>query len=565
VAAGVSLVQVGGGVRTELTFGGLPGLPLRLAQEPLGAVLSLTVAVVATCVFVYCVGYMHGEPDQVRFFAELSFFVAAMQALVLAGDWLLFLAAWELIGFASYLLIGFWFERHAVPAAATRAFLTTRSADLGLYLGVFLLVTASGTTRIPDTLQVGGPAALAASLLLVVATIGKSAQVPLHGWLQDAMLGPTPVSALLHSATLVAAGAILLVRVSPMLPMPALAVLGVVGGVTILVTGLMAMLQRDLKRVLASSTSSQLGYMLLAVSAGAAPAALIHLVAHAAMKSALFLGAGVFQHAYATTELNGLRGSGRRLVWTFVLFAVAGLALAGVPPLAGFWSKDAIEAAALASPWPAILGSVAFIGTALTGMYVARLLRLLWYGDAIATHVAGLAWMMSGLVVLAVVSAVLGPVLGPLARFLGAELSENTTAAIVGVTATSGGFMVGWFTPVERWLNPLSAQGEKGFRLGDGWVEVARAALATARGPLQSVDAMMYASTLAVGRFALGLAWISRQLDEHGIDAFIAELVRTIRALGERARRLQSGFVFRELAFAAGGALALTVLLLAAR
>jgi NADH-quinone oxidoreductase subunit L len=156
-------------------------------------------------------------------------------------------------------------------------------------------------------------------------------------------------------------------------------------------------------------------------------------------------------------------------------------------------------------------------------------------------------------------------VLGPLLRPLGAELSENTTATFAGVTATGIGLMLGWFTPVERWLNPLRAKGEEGFRLGDGWVEVARAVLATARGPLLSVDAMLYASTLALGRLGLRLAWSSRQVDERGIDAFIAELVHALRALGGRARGLQSGFVFRELAIAAGGALVLTVVLLAAR
>src|SRR5258708_27150553 len=382
VGAAISFAQVAGGLRADLAFAGLPGLPLRVLSEPLNAVLSMTVAVVAACVLVYAVGYMRVERDQVRFYAELSFFVAAMQTLVLAGDWLLFLAAWELIGLASYLLIGFWFEQQDVPRAASRAFLITRAADLGLYLGIFVLVTATGTTQMGDTLHVGGPHALAASLLLLVAAMGKSAQVPFHGWLQDAMLGPTPVSALLHSATLVAAGAILLVRVSPMLPEPALFAIGIIGGLTILLTGLMAIAQRDLKRLLASSTSSEVGFMLVAIGAGSPMAGLAHLVAHAAMKSSLFLGAGIFQRAYETTSLDGLRGAGRRLTSAFTLFALAALALAGMPPLAGFWSKDAIDAATLASPLAAVLAPSAIAGTLLTGIYMARALRLLWFGEA---------------------------------------------------------------------------------------------------------------------------------------------------------------------------------------
>ncbi len=562
VSAGVSLAQVASGLRAELAFGGLPGWPVRVLSEPLNAVLSLTVAVVAVCVFIYAVGYMRAERDQVRFFAELSFFVAAMQTLVLAGDWLLFLAAWELIGLASYLLIGFWFEQQDVPRAATRAFLTTRGADLGLYLGVFVLVTASGTTRIGDTLHVGGPQALAASLLLLVAAMGKSAQVPFHGWLQDAMLGPTPVSALLHSATLVAAGAILLVRVSALLSAPALLAIGMIGGFTILLTGLMATAQRDLKRLLASSTSSQVGFMLVAIGAGSPMAALAHLVAHAAMKSSLFLGAGIFQDAYATTSLEALSGAGRRLTATFVLFALAGLALAAVPPLAGFWSKEAIDAATLASPLAAVLAPTAVAGTLLTGLYVARALRLLWSGDAKPSVVPALGWMLGGLLILAILSTVVGPVLRPMAMFLGGELPESSTGLVLGFAATVTGVVIGWFTPAIRWPGLVGASAEVGFRVGAGWLDFAvQPALVVARFG-NRVETVLDAAVLDLGASGLDMAWAARQLDERGIDALIGELVATIRALGDGARRLQSGLVFRELALAAAGIAAAAVLLL---
>ena len=214
----IVLVNVAGGARYTATLPGLPDLPLRLIATPLTAVLATIVAVVGAFVMVYAVGYMEEDGGKVRFFAQMSFFVAAMETLVFAGDWVLLLAAWEMIGLASYMLIGFWHEREGVGEAATRAFLYTRTADLGLYVGIFILVAQAGSTEIPRTLEVGGAAAFTASLLILLAAAGKSAQTPLQGWLQAAMAGPTPVSALLHSATLVAAGAILLIRAFPLFP-----------------------------------------------------------------------------------------------------------------------------------------------------------------------------------------------------------------------------------------------------------------------------------------------------------------------------------------------------------
>jgi NADH-quinone oxidoreductase subunit L len=340
-----------------------------------------------------------------------------------------------------------------------------------------------------------------------------------------------------------------------MLPVPILAAVAAVGSLTILVTGLMAIAQHDLKRLLASSTSSQLGFMLLALGAGSAPAALVHLIAHAAMKSALFLGSGVLQHAYATTDLDGLRGGGRRLVWTFVPFAIAGLALAGVPPLAGFWSKEAIEAAAFSSPWASVLAPTAVAGTLLTGIYIARVLRLLWSGDAAPASVTGLAWL----------AAVLGPALPFLVSFVGGPLPESTTAILLGVTATFAGLLVGWFTPAVRLWSPLGTLAEAGFRVGGGWLDLAvRPALALARFS-NGIDGRLNQAVVQIGRFGLWLAGTSRRLDERGIDALIAHIVEAIRTLGGRARRLQSGLVFRELALAAGATIALSVLLLALR
>lgn len=563
VGALLALVRVAGGARYEAVLPGLPEMPLRLVVDPLTAVLAALVAVVGFFVMVYAVGYTSGEGAKVRFFSVMSLFAAAMQTLVIAGDWVLLLAAWEVIGFASFLLIGFYFERPGVGRAASRAFLYTRSADLGLYVTVFVLISQTGTSEISATLGVGGAAAVAAGLLLLLAAMGKSAQTPFHGWLLDAMAGPTPVSALLHSATLVAAGAVLLIRAFPLLPPAVLVVVGVAGGLTALVTGLTALAQRDLKRLLAASTASQYGLMLLAIGAGSPVAALLHLLAHAATKSALFLGAGVFQRAAAgSTELADLEGVGRAHRRVFLAFVVSALALAGVPPLSGFWSKDAILAASFASPAAWLFAPLALAGTLLTGLYVARALRLLWQGPEEAGPVAGIGWMGAGLGALAVLSATLGLALPPVADLLGAPAPDETLlVGAAGLVAALVGLALGWVFPGFRLLGPLLKPSERGFRMGGGFdALVAQPSLAVARA-LDRFDRGVHAVVFGVARASLALADASRVADERGIDGVIRAVVRNTRNLGGRARKLQSGLVHKELLLAAaGGALILAFL-----
>ena len=246
---------------------------------------------------------------------------------------------------------------------------------------IFILIGSSGTSEIAASLEAGGSASTAAGLLLLLAAMGKSAQVPLQDWLMRAMAGPTPVSALLHSATLVAAGAILLIRSATLLSAEALFAVGLVGGITTVAAGVIALAERDLKRLLAASTASQYGLMLIAVGAGVPMAALLHFLAHAAIKSTLFLAAGDFQHAREGTAFDQLKGVGRARPWAFAGFALAALALAGIPPLSGFFSKDAVIAAALSGQGAAWLGPLALAGTLLTGAYMARALRVLWQGS----------------------------------------------------------------------------------------------------------------------------------------------------------------------------------------
>ncbi len=563
--AALGLLVAGiGGETSGLVFAGLPEMPIRLVASPLTSVLSALVATVASFVLVYAVGYMQKDPEKVRFFGTMLLFVTAMQLLVLSGDWITLLAAWELIGFSSYLLIGFWYGREGVASAATRAFLYTRTADLGLYIGVFVLIGAAGTSEISATLSTTGPAALAAGLLLLVAAIGKSAQVPLQDWLQRAMAGPTPVSALLHSATLVAAGAILLIRTAPMLPAGALLAIGLVGGITAVITGLIALGERDVKRLLAASTSSQYGLMLLAIGAGAPVVALLHLVAHAAIKSSLFLGIGVFQHDRKSTTVEALTGAGRARPKIFAGFALSALALSGIPPLSGFFSKDAIIAASLQAPGFAWLAPLSLAGTVLTGAYMARALRILWVGKAQPVKDTGIRWMGAGIGVLVLLAATLGAGFPTLEQVFEVEMPASLLAPALGLSAAVAGLALGWFVPVPRLLGPLLPWAQRGFSVAGGFdALVGKPAMAIAAA-CERVERALYDGVMAFGRINLSLGVATRKTDEDGIDGMIFGLVdRTVLA-GGWARRLQSGFIHKELALTIIGTAVIAVVLLAA-
>jgi len=541
------------GTNSELLLPGLPDMPLHLVATPLTALLSTMVAVISSMVLVYAVGYMQQDKEKTRFFATMLLFISAMQTLVLAGDWVLLLSAWELIGLSSYLLIGFWYQRAGVKSAATRAFLYTRSADLGLYIAAFILIDNAGSSDIATTLGTGGNAAVVAGLLLLVAAMGKSAQTPLHDWLQGAMAGPTPVSALLHSATLVAAGAILLIRTAPMLPPETLLVIGIVGGITTVITGLIALGERDLKRMLAASTSSQYGLMLLAIGAGIPLAALLHLIAHAAIKSSLFLGAGVFQHSRESTALVDLQGAGRDRPRIFFGFALAAFALAGIPPLSGFFSKDAIIAATLASPDAMLLATFALTGTLLTGAYMARALHILWRGEKQTREIAGLQWMGAGLAVLVILAAILGFTFTTIETLLNNHLDESTLAQILGLSAALSGLALGWFIPAKRLLGPLRPWAQQSFAITGGFdVWLVKPAFAIARS-CEQVERGLYATVLAIGRLGLRLGLAARFSDERGIDGLIFSLVNNTIELGNRARTLQSGLIHREMAITVVG------------
>jgi len=405
--------------------------------DDLSAVMALIVTGVGSLIHVYSIGYMKEDASYARYFAYLNVFLFFMLMLVLGRSLLVLFVGWEGVGLASYLLIGFWFEDPEKAAAGKKAFITNRVGDAGFLLGMFLLYQALGTLdadRINAAFMAPTAPAVSASLvgiLLFIGATGKSAQIPLHVWLPDAMAGPTPVSALIHAATMVTAGVYLVARLSGIYTHApeASAVIATIGVATAFFAATVAVAQTDIKKVLAYSTISQLGFMFVAAGVGAYGVAVFHLYTHAFFKACLFLGAGSVIHALGgEQDIRKMGGLARRIPVTFVTFAVATAAIAGIPPLAGFFSKDEILWYALASahggsPW---LFGVAAATALLTAFYMFRLLWRTFFGPShmsaeVEHHVHESPFSMTGvLAVLAVLSAIGGFVSIP--HFLGARL-----------------------------------------------------------------------------------------------------------------------------------------------
>ncbi|CAN5207882.1 NADH-quinone oxidoreductase subunit L [soil metagenome] len=358
--------------------------------DGLATMMFLLVTFVSLTVHVYSTGYMRGDPRYTYYFGLLSLFTASMLLLVIANNLLMLLVGWELVGVCSYLLIGFWWENKANQDAAIKAFITTKLGDVGLMVGVVTLGVTFSTFNIGEIIgavEAGDyrPGVLTFALLaLFVGCVGKSAQFPLHTWLPDAMAGPTPVSALIHAATMVTAGVFLIARLYPVFSASAAAmtVIAVVGVITLFMAGLLALVQDDVKRVLAYSTISQLGYMVAAL-AFSYTAGIFHLFTHGFFKALLFLGAGSLIHAAHSNNMSDMGGLRRVMPTTFWTFLVGALALAALPPLAGFWSKDEVLAGALGAggytgTLVAVLG---VLGGLVTAFYMTRVLYLVFTGD----------------------------------------------------------------------------------------------------------------------------------------------------------------------------------------
>ncbi len=548
-----------------ISVGGPDGLVVSwsLMLDPLSAVLILVITGVGFLIHLYSVGYM-AEEDRgyARYFAFLNLFTGMMLLLVLGASLPVLFVGWEGVGLCSYLLIGFYYTETWCADAGRKAFIVNRIGDAGFLLGALTLWLASGSLDLEpilDGVAASGPlreVALAGSLLLFTGAVGKSAQIPLSVWLPDAMAGPTPVSALIHAATMVTAGVYLVVRMGAVFvaaPL-ALAVVAGIGAATALYAATIACAQTDIKKVLAYSTISQLGYMFLGVGVGAFAAAIFHLITHAFFKAVLFLGAGSVIHAlHGEQDMGRMGGLRDRMLITWVCMLAGGLALAGIVPFAGFWSKDAIL-------WGALSGGHTFLwilglaGAGLTAFYVFRLLFMIFHGkprdEDLVRNAHESPYIMSGpLLVLGVLSLIGGIVGLPaiiyggdwLGRWLDPVLAHAPAAAHEGVHSAGAeigamvlslviagaGFMVAlmayvlrhvWAERLPRKLEPLS-----------GW---ARAKY--------YVDEFYQRAIL--GPY-LQLCHIFRQFDERAVDGLVNAVWRTADGVGHFARYLQTGFV----------------------
>jgi NADH-quinone oxidoreductase subunit L len=575
--------------------------PMRLGflLDPLTAFMCVMVTFVGLLIFIFSLGYMQADANFKQFFCFLSLFAAAMLGVLVANSLLLLFICWELVGLASYLLIGFWFHKPSAAAAAKKAFITTRIGDLGLLLGLLWLYDATGSLLFYDGGQgvlentalaslagqtLGGGLALstAIGLLIFCGAIGKSGQFPLHVWLPDAMEGPTPVSALIHAATMVAAGVFLVARVYPLMqidaalaavPVHALTVVAFIGAITALLGAFIACGQNDIKRVLAFSTVSQLGYMMLALGVGSWTAAIFHLLTHAFFKALLFLGAGSVIHAaHHEQDIRLLGGLRPKMKITFATFAIGMMALSGVPFLfSGFWSKEAILHAAHAwdvSHLPLYAGLAAVV---LTAFYMTRLVAETFLGQprsAAAEHAhENSAVMTIPLILLALGAIGLGFLGTPAwpwlqARLSGTELHsslhhlmEGSGLMLLSIGLVGVGLGLGWWLYGRRLRTTAEAR--------DPLVVTApqvMAALANRLGFDEFYAATVgrlnhFTATLAQGidRWVLGglvnflaqlgvfSGTVNRQLDEDGLNGGFDQISASVRGSGQRYAQAQTG------------------------
>jgi NADH-quinone oxidoreductase subunit L len=379
-------------VAYQWIFGGDLTINLAYLVDPLTCVMLLVVTGVGFLIHVYSVGYMHGEPGFTRFFIYMNLFMVSMLLLVMGNNYVVLFIGWEGVGLCSYLLIGYYYDKVSAAKAATKAFVVNRIGDAGFLVAIFLIFvnfkTLDYTKVFAQAGQLSPEMATAIALCLLVGAVGKSAQLPLYTWLPDAMEGPTPVSALIHAATMVTAGVYMIVRNHVIFDLSptAMEVVGFVGGGTALFAATIGLVQTDIKRVLAYSTVSQLGYMFLGCGIGAYTAAVFHLMTHAFFKALLFLSAGSVIHALSgEQDIRKMGGLSKKIPWTYRLFLIGTIAIAGIPPLAGFWSKDEIMAHAFTHNHFLLYG-IAAIGAFVTSFYMFRLTYLTFYGESRMDH-----------------------------------------------------------------------------------------------------------------------------------------------------------------------------------
>jgi NADH-quinone oxidoreductase subunit L len=533
--------------------------------DRLAAPMTLMVTMVSSLIHLYAVGYMKDDPDYARFFALMNFFVFAMLTIVLADNLLFLFLGWEGVGFCSYALIGFWYRERRNADAGRKAFLVTRVGDVFLMVAIVWLCSLVGTVSIPEiNSRASGfdPMIVTVlALLLLGGAVGKSAQLPLSTWLPDAMAGPTPVSALIHAATMVTAGVYLLCRMFPLVSLSptALAVISVVGAGTALYAASCALAQREIKRVLAYSTMSQVGFMFLGVGAGTVVGAMFHLLTHAFFKAVLFMGAGVIIHLMGNEndifKMGGLRSKNPLLFWSFLAGAVC---LAGVPLTSGFFSKDAILVAdlALGTPLALVVDAAALAAALLTAIYTFRLVILVFAGSErtpVSHHSVSrvMLWTLPPLAILALFGGAIDlPHLWGgsevLAHWLdgAAEAAEiPTTLEVEMAIVTFGLVLVGWLLAWRRYRpwHPPSTSIMSSFLLS-GW----------------RADRLVELAVLSP--FRALTTFFSDGLDGVVIDGGLDRLARACRSGGELLRRMTTGRLSNYLAAMALGLLAILAL-----
>ena len=601
-----------------LQYGG-EWLKLGWILDPLTAVMLVMVSFVGLLIFIYSTGYMSHDENFTRFFCFLSLFAAAMLGVVIANSLLLLFMCWELVGLTSYLLIGFWYQKPAAAAAAKKAFLTTRIGDLAFFIGIVWLYSQTDTLLFYDhgagclehsavagliaqTTWIGMAASTGIALLIFAGAVGKSGQVPLHVWLPDAMEGPTPVSALIHAATMVAAGVFLVARVYPLMSAhgeanlalsstTALEVVTWIGAITAVFAALIAVAQDDIKRILAYSTISQLGYMMVGLGVGGVAVGMFHLITHAFFKALLFLGAGSVIHGcHEEQDIRRMGGLKKFMPVTFYTYAVGMLALCGFPLFSGFWSKDAIlhaEETWSISHVPFYLGS---FGALLTAFYMTRQVYYVFFGESRlvgnrklphASYVAhqehtipaspheSPAVMTMPLVILASFAILLGVIGTPAWPWFDSFLNGQSAPLNLG------GFFENRILPIILSSSIIVFAG-----LGLGWWFYGRKPIAGAEAPdaLERVQPQLfnllrhkfyvdefYQSTFirwntwfsrvsdwfdrwiwsgavwTVSYLVLGLSWLARSADTHVVNPVFDEGCNTVTAGGKLLARLQNG------------------------
>jgi len=568
--------------------------------DGLSILMYFLVSLVGLVVFVYAIGYMHGDRRVPWFFAAFSLFAGAMLVLVGAPNLVQMIIGWEGVGLASYFLIGFYWEDLENVRAGNKAFMTNKVADVGLVLGAVILGVTVGTFDFTELSRLAadhseelGAVALVAALLLFFGAMGKSAQFPFHIWLPDAMAGPTPVSSLMHAATMVTAGVYLMARVFPLfenLATGARGLMVVIGAVTLLGIGLLAVVQDDIKRVLAYSTVSQLGYMMAAMAAGGYTAGLFHLFTHAFFKALLFLGAGSVIHAVHSNNMSDMGGLRKDMPTTYWTFIVGSLALAGIFPFAGFWSKDEILATLGFEGYIAVMW-VAVAGAFVTAFYMARCVALTFHGTykGPAHPHESPRIMTAPLIALAIPSAIVGllnipgvswPVIGNFTDWLGVRVVAmgdhhaegiDFALAAIGLTAAVAGGLIGWAiygrdrdTQAQRdrfqipVLYPLLHR--KYFM-----DHVALGVVGATAGPLaRFVDwtntYLIDGVINAVGGLTKGLGGlVYNGVDQIGVDGIFNGISAAADGAGSVVRRLQTGKVQQYAAGFVAGALILVI------